>query len=233
MDIVIPYGGNGDSIKFALRSIDKYFNYDNVFIVTDKKCNNINNKNVILLNCGDKHSSNKDANLFDKVIFACENGVENEFMFWSDDQAIIKEHEIQYVYNIRNPIKMMPTCKWENRLVRTGYFLKDNLNVNIEFNFDSHVPQAMKKDEFLKIKNIDYSTGLGFTICTLYFGIAGWSDREIVEQRKVKATFESCKFDWSETNNKNWIGWDSATYSKTGLKNELEKIFPHKSKFEC
>ena len=145
----------------------------------------------------------------------------------------LKEHEIQYVYNIRNPIKMMPTCKWENRLVRTGYFLKDNLNVNIEFNFDSHVPQAMKKDEFLKIKNIDYSTGIGFTICTLYFGIAGWSDREIVEQRKVKATFESCKFDWSETNNKNWIGWDSVTYSKTGLKNELEKIFPHKSKFEC
>lgn len=232
MDIVIPYGGDGESIKYALRSIEKNFDYGNVFIVTDKDCPNLNYKNLFLINKGDSHLHNKDANLFDKVIAACEGGVGDEFIFWSDDQAVLRPHELKYVYNVRNPLKMLGTCKWERRLIRTGIFIKDILGRELEFNFDSHVPQVMKRNEFLKIKSIDYEQGLGFTICTLYFGIAGWDDREIVEQRKVKATFESCHFNELELANKNWVGWDRTTYERTHLRNCLESLFPFKSKFE-
>ena len=105
MDIVIPYGGDGESIKYALRSIEKNFDYGNIFIVTDKPCHHLNHKNLFFINKGDKHMSNKDANLFDKVIAACENGVGEDFVFWSDDQAILRHHNIQYVYNVRNPLK--------------------------------------------------------------------------------------------------------------------------------
>lgn len=232
MDIVIPYGGESESIKYALRSIEKYFDYSNIFIVTDKKCEHLNHKNLFFINVSDTHDNNKDANLFDKVIDACYKGVDKEFMFWSDDQAILKEHEIKYVYNIRNPLTFMPSCKWEQRLVRTGAFVKDVLGKILPFNFDSHVPQLMKRNDFLKIQNIDYVTGLGFTICTLYFGIAGWFDRPIVEQRMVKATFEGGHFNENEINGKNWVGWDSITYKKTNIKKMLDKLFPHKSKFE-
>lgn len=232
MDIVIPYGGDGFSIKYALRSIEKNFDYGNIFIVTNKPCEHLNKKFLNFINVGDVHMSNKDANLFDKVIAACENGVSDEFMFWSDDQAILKPHDIQYVYNIRNTTQMIPTCKWEGRLVRTGLFVRDVLKRDMPFNFDSHVPQAMKRDEFLKIKGIDYQSGLGFTICTLYFGIAGWFDREIIEQRKVKATFEGGHFDRKEIVDKNWIGWDRMTFDRTQIKNLLEEIYPKKSKFE-
>jgi hypothetical protein len=232
MDIVIPYGGDGESIKYALRSIEKNFDYDNIFIVTNKPCEHLNRKNLIFVNQGDTHTSNKDANLFDKVLAACLMGLSENFMFWSDDQAIIMPHDIKYVYNVRNPLVMIPTCKWEQRLVRTGYFIKEFLNKELKFNFDSHVPQLMKRDEFIKIKGIDYQSGLGFTICTLYFGIAGWEDRELVEQRTVKATFEGGHLDKKETVGKNWIGWDRATYERTGLRRYLEELFPNKSKFE-
>ena len=232
MDIVIPYGGDGESIKYALRSIEKNFDYGNIFIVTDKPCHHLNHKNLFFINKGDKHMSNKDANLFDKVIAACENGVGEEFVFWSDDQAILRHHNIQYVYNVRNPLKMIATCKWERRLIRTGMFIKDKVGRELEFNFDSHVPQVMKRNEFLKIKDIDYEYGIGFTICTMYFGIAGWSDRELVEQRTVKATFEGGYFNESDTINKNWIGWDRFTYERTNVRDFLEIMFPFKSKFE-
>lgn len=232
MDIVIPYGGDGPGIKYALRSIEKNFDYNNIFIVTDKPCEHLNKKLLNFINVGDTHTSNKDANLFDKVIAACEQGVSDEFMFWSDDQAILKPHDIKYVYNIRNATQMMPTCKWEGRLVRTGMFVRDVLKREMPFNFDSHVPQAMKRDEFLKIKGLDYQSGMGFTICTLYFGIAGWFDRELVEQRKVKATFEGGHFNASEIEGKNWIGWDRTTHERTQLRNTLDTLFPKKSIFE-
>lgn len=232
MDIVIPYGGDGESIKYALRSIEKNFQYDNIFIVTDKSCPHLNYKNLFFINEGDRHTQNKDANLFDKVLAACSNGVGDEFMFWSDDQAILRPHDIQYVYNVRNPLVMQPTCKWERRLVRTGMFVKDILKKELKFNFDSHVPQLMKRNDFMRIKSIDYEQGLGFTICTLYFGLAGWDDRELVEQRKVKATFEGGYLNETDTVNKNWIGWDRFTYEKTNLRAFLEVMFPFKSKFE-
>ena len=63
MDVVIPYGGDGESIKYALRSIEKNFDYGNIFIVTDKPCHHLNHKNLFFINKGDKHMSNKDANL--------------------------------------------------------------------------------------------------------------------------------------------------------------------------
>lgn len=231
MDIVIPYGGTGESIKYALRSIEKNFKYDNIFVVTDAKCEHLNHKNLIFINVGDTHKSNKDANLFDKVLAACRSGVGEEFMFWSDDQAILREHDICYVYNVRIPTMMAPTCKWERRLVRTGQFIA-SLGIVMNFNFDSHVPQCMKRSGFMKIADIDYATGIGFTICTLYFGISGWFDRPLVEQRTVKATFESGHFNPEEIKGKNWVGWDSQTYDTTDLKKYLESIFPHKSKFE-
>ena len=113
MDIVIPYGGTSESIKYALRSIEKFFDYSNIFIVTDGKCENLSHKNLFFIDKSDIHKSNKDANLFDKVLAACTGGVGEEFMFWSDDQVIIKEHDIKYVYNIRNPFFLRPSCKWD------------------------------------------------------------------------------------------------------------------------
>lgn len=228
IDIVIPYNGNGESIIYALRSIEKYFPYGKIFIVTDGDCKNL--KNVEILKMGNHHDHNKDANLFDKVIFACENGVGDEFMFWSDDQALLSEYKPMTVYNRRNTFEMVPSCKWEMRLVRTGKFIDKVFGRHLPFNFDSHVPQLMKRNEFLKIKNIDYQSGLGFTICTLYFGMAGYGD--VIEQGMVKATFECGRFDLNSANGKMWVGWDRDSYENFGVRGWLKNRFPKKSIFE-
>lgn len=228
IDIVIPYNGTGDSIFYALRSIEKFFPFSRVFIVTDKECPHL--KNVEIIKIGNAHAHNKDANLFDKVIGACENGVGEEFMFWSDDQALLRPYEPMLVHNIRNPITFVPRCKWEMRLVRTGRFIRDTFGRTLEFNFDSHVPQLMKRDNFIKIKKIDYQSGLGFTICTLYFGMFGFG--ETVEQRNVKATFELGNINFSSAEGKMWAGWDSDSYNNHGVKEWLQNTFPEKSRFE-
>ena len=42
-------------------SIEKNFDYGNVFIVTDKDCPNLNYKNLFFIRKGDSHLHNKDA----------------------------------------------------------------------------------------------------------------------------------------------------------------------------
>jgi hypothetical protein len=228
MDIVIPYKGKGDSLIYVLRSIEKYFPHNRIFIVTDKKVDWA--QNVTIVSCQDRHVGNKDANIIDKVMAACENGVSDEFMFWSDDQIILAPHNPIPVRNCRKPTLMVPSCRWEFRLKKTGEFVKENYKRELEFNFDSHVPQPMRKKEFLKLKGTGYQKSIGYCICTLYYGVNGFSETAL--QTDVKATFEyDPVFNEAKTKDKLWIGFNERMYNM-GVKEYLERTFPEMSRFE-
>lgn len=230
MDVIIPYDGQSETIIFALRSIEKYFPCDKVYLVTSKTSGWMNQDNLIVLFHPDYHLANKDANLFDKVLYALRAGAGEEFMFWSDDQILIDNWTPIPVRNSRPPCQIEESCKWQRRMKRTGMFIKEKMGYEMPHNYDSHVPQPMKKALFEKIRNIDYQSGLGYCINTLYFGLAGCP--QSILQGDVKATFE-CNQSFKEDLivGKKWIGFSNSGYTP-GLKSFLEKKFNKKSKFE-
>ena len=136
-DILIPYDNNNDeSLKLALRSIERHVDYKDVYLVSPKKPDWI--KNVKHIKKDDVHKSNKDANLFDKVFCAIDAGI-GDFLFWSDDQIIMKPHDFTVVYNVRNPLLLPVAGKWTKRLIRTGRYLRDKHKIILDKNYDSHV----------------------------------------------------------------------------------------------
>lgn len=232
MDVVMPYVPNekNEEVIIALRSIDKFFHPERVFMASPQKDSRLQNIEWVI--CNDTHDSNKDANIIDKVIACCEHGVSDEFVFWSDDQAMLKHHKIKVVFNNRNPFTWRPTCKWEQRMVRTGYFVKEKFGRILPFNFDSHVPQKMNRKGFLRLKNIDYHSGIGLTINTLYYGVNGWKGVDERDQRLVKATYEGKKpFNPQLLEDKYWVGWDKDGW-ESGLREWLFKRFNEKCKYE-
>lgn len=227
-DIVIPYDNqNDESLKFALRSINEFVDYNDVYLVSPKKPTWITN--VKYIKKDDVHLQNKDANLFDKVFCAIDNGMKENFIFWSDDHLVLKKiDELTPVANNRNPLKMKPKNKWERRLVRTGEFVRDNHKVVLDKNYDAHVPQPMEVSKFELIRNIDYQSGLGFTICTLYFGIN--KPDKTLHQLSVKATLERDRIEIINIANKTYMGWHDRIFPL--IKSYLVKNFSEKSSFE-
>lgn len=228
MNIVIPFDGEGEEeLRFALRSIDMNFQHDNVYLVSVKVPDWI--KNVIIVPQEDIHKHNKDANLFDKVFAAIDFGLQGDFMFWSDDQICLKKHDPIVVYNRRNPFLIRPQSKWQVRLIETAFMIKKMTGVQIDRNFDSHVPQPMNTDRFNRLRNIDYQSGNGLCICTLYYGLN--YPNKMVEQESVKQTYELSRETKVEDANKIWLGFDVGSFHRI-VKPFLYKKFTKKSKFE-
>ena len=232
MDVVMPYVPQEDNeqIIVTLISIDKYFHPNKVFMASPLIDTRL--KNIEWVYCEDVYKSNKDANIIDKVIACCEHGVTGDFAFWSDDQAILKHHQMKVVFNNRNPFLWRPTCKWEERMCRTGHYILEKFGRKLPFNFESHVPQKMNRQGFLRLKNLDYQSGIGLTINTLYYGVNGWKSSDEADQRKVKATFENDSFDERELQGKLWVGWNDKGW-KAGLRDWMFKKFPDKCKYEA
>lgn len=229
MDIVIPYDGKGEGLKFVLRSIENYFEVGKVFLVTSEKVPWI--QNVEIVNKKDIHLTNKDANLIEKVFSAIEAGISEDFIFWSDDQILLKKvTQPQIVYNPRNPFTLKET-KWQLRMQRTANFILEKTGVKLTYNYDSHVPQPMNRTNFLKLKEVDYQSGLGFCICTLYFGLAKIPATSKQDDIKFTAETEQ-KINVKTLETKTWLGFNEIGYSKGGVKEYLEKKFPKKSRYE-
>lgn len=228
MDIMIPFdGGAEESLRYALRSIDKNFKHDKVYLVTTQVPDWI--KNVIIVPEEDTHDSNKDANLFDKVFGAIDFGMEGDFMFWSDDQICLKPTEPVVTYNNRDPFTLIPKSKWQRRLLQTAFFIHKMTGIKIDKNFDTHCPQPMNTEKFKKIRAIDYQSGIGLTICTLYFGMNYPVKME--SQDALKVTVEKPQDLMFNMDAKTYLGYNEKMFERH-VKPFLVKKFEKKSKFE-
>ena len=110
----------------------------------------------------------------------------------------------------------------DKRLIRTGRYLRDKHKIILDKNYDSHVPQLMRPELFEKIRKIDYQSGLGYTICTLYFGLN--LPQKEVEQDTVKVTIEK---ELGNTD-KVFAGWNDKMFPIA--KKHFEKLFDKKVK---
>ena len=196
IDIVIPLGSesfsNNLELRLALRSINRFAaGAGNIWIVGETIPHWL--QNIRHLPIPDKHRHNKDANIIDKLSAAVnEKDLTSRFVFWSDDQAALHRFIVKNmvpVFNRRKRKDFTRERMWHRRMRNTFDFLQQN-NINLNWNWDSHVPQIMEKSLFKKLmESVDYQKPPGYCVNTLYFGLARTPPR--LEQSRIKTTCEA------------------------------------------
>lgn len=225
---MIPFDGCAeDSLRYTLRSISENFDYDNVYLVSNKIPDWI--RNVIIVPEEDTHKHNKDANLIDKVLAAIYFGMSGNFMFWSDDQIILNKIDPVVTFNNRNPFEIKPQTKWQRRLVRTAQFIYERFGFKLDRNFDTHTPQLMNSELFKKLSMVNYKDDIGYTICTLYFGMN--YPLKMVSQEQIKVTIENMNQRKLGFEGKYFLGYNEKMFHAF-VRKMLEKRFNKKSVFE-
>lgn len=236
VDIVIPLSAEsvfGDfELRMALRSIDLYGrNVGRIHLVCETRpewC-----RNICHLLHGDPHRCNKDANLFAKLLFACRSPeVSERFLFWSDDQLALRAFDaarLPPVANNRAARHFSDRNRWQRRMLHTFAYLRGR-GLTPDWNWDSHVPQPIDKQRFLRlIAPVDYAALPGFCINTLYFGLAGV--KPLVMQSQVKLTCENDCAVAGLPADKLYLGYNDRAL-RNGLKPLLEERFPLPSRYE-
>lgn len=230
--IVIPLGSgsrHGDlELRLCLRSLAKFgFRAGRVFIMTDRRIDWL--QNVTFIPCRDRHLSNKDANLFDKVREYCKHpDATEDFLFWSDDQLLLHPFDLartEVTFN-RSGLDHFSgnSAKWPRRMVRTMLYTGVQ-----NYHFDTHIPQPHTVSGFLRaIDGVDYSSGLGYCFNTLVFGRLGV--KPSASQHALKVTCEKPS-DARLPLDRRWLGYNDIAFS-AGLAARLLALFPEKSKFE-
>jgi len=235
VDVVIPLG-NGSKfdnleLRLALRSIAINLpNINQIWIMTEYAPTWLINVNVV--KSPDLYTNNKDANLFTKVLQACDTSdVAEHFLFWSDDQAILKPVNLNkwpVVINSRGPDKFTNNSTWPKRMQNTFKYLA-NKGHNLTYNFDSHVPQMFSKTLFKSlIEKTPFKILPGFCINTLYFGLQ--DGLKVVEQTKYKSCFEGKQIN-PVLGNTYFAGYNDQAFI-SGVREILLAKFPNPCKYE-
>lgn len=216
IDIVIPYQkSNTQELKFALRSIDRFVKFKDVYIIgdrTDFKVNHIPFNDV---------KNRKNYSLYLKCIEACK--YTDRFIYWHDDHFALKEiNELPNYYN-------HSLQREADRLGKGMYYRYVNNTIKVlndpeAKNFDIHVPVIMERERLLSM-NYDWSNEL--ILKSLYcYGLDG----EFMSDMKLN-------FHYPYETLKNILQF--RTFFSTGehgiskyLIKYLNEIFPNKSIFE-
>ena len=233
-DIVIPLGNGSPfenwELRFALRSVEKCVqDLNTVWILSD--CAPAWLKNVRILPLPDRHKHNKDANLFDKLIFAAKTPeVSDTFVFLSDDQAFLQPFDAekaQPVFNPRGPEAFAGSShKWHRRMTAT-FSLLEQRGICLPYNFDAHVPVVYRKEDFKVLEEINYTTPPGYCINTLLCGLL--QRRGVLPQGMVKAHAEGSTAEVDFTG-KLYAGYNNGGFPL--IRKKLAELFPAKSRFE-
>lgn len=238
VDIVIPLGDapsdtNNLELRIALRSIHKFgSSVGNIWIVTANPPDWLDN--VKILRYPDTFNDNKDANLITKVLAACSNeDLSDKFIFWSDDQVLNRAADLNDftpAYNSRGLTRFSDPnkrSKWGNRMYNTLAYI-EKLHYNTSINWDSHLPQPIDKNMFIRIMSkIGYYKGPGMCINTAYFGSR--NEQPVTYQEDVKDTYES-EYNGEEPT-KMFIGYNDKGFN-SGLKELLLTKFGDPCKYE-
>lgn len=186
MDIVIPVGqkcgwGDYQELKYALRSAQEFVpDLGRAWIVG--YCPGWLNPKYHLPAI-DPYKHNKDANLIQKVAYACgQPELSDRFIRMSDDQLFLAPFEdvLWYLEELTpNSFDRSPK-KWYNRLRNTYEGLRTA--VSPIYNFDSHVPMVYDKKKFLQIAmSNDYGADPGMCINTMYANRVGGVKKKLPE----------------------------------------------------
>jgi hypothetical protein len=217
LDVVYKIGSkpnlkNYEELRYSIRSL-KNIPLRNIFII-GKKPDWITG--VIHHDLADPYKHNKDANLINKILFACtlpELG--SHFLNMSDDQYILKPMtpqdfvnppESTHLYKPQRGVRWYDRAK--NTMTKSGFTTL----------FEAHCPYMIEKSKYAVVLNYDYGEGVGMLGNTLYFNSIGATPSK-----------------YNTTSNVH----DPGDYSFLNLNaikqeefNALKKLFPQKSRFE-
>lgn len=198
-DIVIPLSkespDNNLQLRLAIRSIAKYAkNLGNIHIYSAAKLPWLKDINIVPME--DPVKDCKDVNLINKIKAAANNpDVADRFMFWSDDQLLTAELDLDKAPVVANErglnwfLQNKATNKWYVRMLNTMQYVKKEAGLTLNWNYDSHVPQPYRKDAVLDIfSRVPYTVQPGFCINTIYYGMLRQPYTK--QQREVKVNFE-------------------------------------------
>ena len=242
IDVLIPYASaasknGGSELRYALRSIQSFLpNLGRVFVATDNPPDWL--KDVEIVPVPDTHTSNKDANLFDKILRVCQTtDISERFLIWSDDQVALQPIDIDKlnIYNVRTRNDFTrKSSKWARRMVHTFDYLREQ-GIEISNNWDSHTPHLYNKCDVVRIlTSCNYINAPGYCLDTLLSGLSRKTPD--IKQDDVKYTAESAEQaqTWTQSNNStgySWLGYDDRGF-ENGVNEWLNAKFPTLSRFE-
>jgi hypothetical protein len=240
-DIVIPLGPgsrwDNNELRYCLRSLEMNFApLGNVYLMTT--CQIPWLKNVHVINVGDPLKSNKDGNLINKVLSACDQpGLSDEFLRLSDDQLLISpvamadEIKPYFLFNLKECSQRWWSGKWKNRMRRTmNYLTEHGLPA---FHYDVHAPMLYNKKAFSRVfKGVDFRSDIGYCINTFYYNHVDPPEKVKMQQQKLTIE-QPCTREQitGRLSGRKYMGYNDAGLNDD-LKQILRELFPNKSNFE-
>lgn len=237
IDLIIPLGGGSksknDELRLFLRSLEKYGRgIRDVIIVASDPPAWLQNVRIIQMDDPLKH--NKDGNIIRKVLAAAtSDDITPEFIWTSDDCVLLSEFDFESLPPVFNG-----RCKadfpengsiWQRRVRRTFEYLESR-GLRLPHNYEAHTPQRFPTRKLLRaMRNIDYQTGIGYTINTLFYGLLGITGG--FDQTIFKRTCETESAGKDAQLSRMLCGYNDRAFAG-GLRARLFKLFPDKSKYE-
>ena len=201
VDLVYKIGKRDNDTNTELRhsirsAVENFTDLGKIYIVGHKPEWAIN---VIHIPMGDPYKNNKDANLINKLLRACqEEDLSQEFLNMSDDYFFLEKIGKDYfdvpIYDneiIEKPNPEGRYTKWDRRLLSTKQILKERgYEQNI---YDLHMPVLIDKTKYKQVMlEYDYGFDNGYCGNTLYFNTIGKKGREVIKN-KTKEELEEKK----------------------------------------
>jgi hypothetical protein len=217
VDIVIPYTKDkhkGLELKYALRSIEKFFDCD-VWVIGDKPKFDIKH-----LPCSD--GERKEFNIANKILTACKcEQISEDFIMYHDDHFQLKETEIKYWHD--------GDLQRAHDRARGLYqkALKNTIDIGCKLNYDIHTPIVFNKEKFREVMKAPWGPDREFCVKSLYCkGMKG----EYMEDLKLNAPYPL---------NRIWEKLEGRTFFSTGnyamtpdMIEVLETLYPEPSRWE-
>lgn len=230
MDVVYVLGNGSrwknNELKYSLRSIEKYLKFGKVFIVGEKP-DWI--KDIIHIPATDPHRANKERNIYEKILLACnDDRISNNFFFFNDDHFLLKKVDRLEAHH-REPLEEFTWGRY------TMY--KHSANNTIShlkrrslstFNYDIHCPIVYNKEKF-KAMDYNWNVRYGYLIKSLY-GNTHQLQGRIMEDCKIQTTLTIHQL--KDRVKDRWVFSIGDGAICKDLVKFMDELYPEKSRFE-
>jgi glycosyltransferase involved in cell wall biosynthesis len=234
IDVVISLSAgsrhNDAELRYCLRSIERHFEeLGQVWIVGHKPTWL---RGVRHMPFGDRHRS-KDVNIIRKIAAACRSGLSDRFVFWSDDQVLLRP----LVWPQLGPYvwrdlaaKPANGKRWHRRLLATRDWLASRGLPTMHG--DTHVPIPMDRKKFLElVSGGGWDDGDGLTVGTWYVNQTGTDSPTMGDRKATLEGLRSMAQTRAAVAGRWFLGYNDAGFT-SDLRAVLDELFPEKCRWE-
>ena len=218
----------GEEIKYSLRSVEKYCDPRNIFIVGGVP-DFISQRKVIFIKADDPYQ-NKLLNAKNKIMLACKNErVSENFVLMNDDFFFLQPVNEIKNYSLGTILKMAETHK-----TKGGYYFKAinktrerliEKGIEEPVSFEAHYPAIINKNKFLEIIS-QFNTEEPLLFRSIYHNLIG-TKGILTKDFKIYNASNFIKKITGE-----FVSTDDGPAREEYFKQWIQKMFPDKSKYE-